>query len=140
MGLERFIEAQRHIYQEALYEVKQGKKESHWMWYVFPQIQGLGFSPTAEFYAIKDLNEAEEYLNHPKLSVRMFEICEALLQLPNISAEEIFGFPDCLKLKSSMTLFYCVNADSIFRQVLEKFYDGELDEKTLEILKEQREK
>lgn len=140
MSLERFEEAQKHDYNLALYEITQGKKESHWMWYIFPQIKGLGFSPTADFYAIEDLQEAEEYLNHPILSTRLHRLCEALLALRTNDAMEIFGYPDNLKLKSSMTLFYCVAADRIFLQVLEKFYEGKLDEKTLEIIGKDRQK
>lgn len=133
--LNRFIEAQQADYEIALAEVKSGRKRSHWMWYIFPQIQGLGFSQTSIFYGIKDIKEAEAYLNHPVLGPRLIAICKALLQLPGKDANKIFGSPDDVKLKSSMTLFAAVpNADPVFDLVLEKFFEGKKDSKTLQII------
>jgi uncharacterized protein (DUF1810 family) len=134
-NLERFIAAQKDDYATALAEISQGRKRSHWMWYIFPQIQGLGFSGTAQFYAIKDLEEAGYYLAHPVLGARLTAICEALLQQKSNNATEIFGNPDDLKLRSSLTLFAQVQgAPLIFKQVLARFFDGQEDAKTLNIL------
>src|SRR6476469_8172201 len=130
--LQRFIEAQEHTYDMALAEIKAGRKKSHWVWFIFPQIQGLGFSETAKFYAIKDLTEAVAYMKHPVLGSRLFGFCNALLGLESNDAHKIFGSPDDLKLKSSMTLFSVVpDADPIFQAVLNKFFQGKKDEKTL---------
>ena len=133
-GLERFVLAQEQSYQAALQEIRNGKKRSHWMWYVFPQIQGLGVSPTAMYYAIQDRKEAEAYLAHPVLGQRLHEICEALLALKSCDADEVFGFPDDRKLRSSMTLFYLVSGEELFRKVIEKFFAGELDPLTVSLL------
>ena len=103
--LSRFLKAQERDYAQALREIQSGRKRSHWMWYIFPQIQGLGFSSTAQFYAIENLQEAKDYLAHPVLGARLKEISSALLQLDGLTASEIFGYPDDLKLRSSMTLF-----------------------------------
>ena len=132
--LSRFLKAQEYDYAQALREIRAGRKRSHWMWYIFPQIQGLGFSSTAQYYAIRDLNEAKDYLAHPVLGARLKEISEALLELDGLSAHEIFGYPDDLKLRSSMTLFRMadLNCES-FEQVLEKYYDGEPDRRTVEL-------
>ncbi|MEP6627161.1 MAG: DUF1810 domain-containing protein [Ginsengibacter sp.] len=133
--LQRFIEAQAKDYATALVEIKNGKKVSHWMWYIFPQIYGLGFSKTSTFYAIKNKNEAEEYLTHPVLGSRLKEISNALLALETNNASQIFGSPDDLKLKSSMTLFASVkNADGAFQSVLDKFFKGEKDGNTIKLL------
>ena len=133
--LSRFIEAQAGDYETALAEIRAGRKESHWMWYIFPQIDGLGFSPTARHYAIRDLDEARAYLAHPVLGPRLVAICEALLALPDTDAEPIFGWPDVLKLRSSMTLFAAARPEQpVFDRVLAKFYGGEPDRRTLEIL------
>ena len=133
--LQRFIDAQKRDYQTALTEIKNGRKRSHWMWYIFPQIQGLGFSETSRFYAIKDLKEAEEFLNHPVLGKRLVEICEALLELKNDDPYAIFGSPDDMKLKSSMTLFAALsNTNPVFKLVLEKFFDGTPDAQTLRLI------
>lgn len=133
--LKRFLDAQERDYQTALSEIKRGRKTSHWMWYIFPQIDGLGFSETAKFYAIKDLNEAKEYLDHPILGERLIEISEALIKIENKTAHRIFGSPDDAKLKSSMTLFGALHTSNpIFQKVLDKFYGGEKDEKTLELI------
>ena len=133
--LQRFLDAQKRDYQTALTEIKNGKKRSHWMWYIFPQVQGLGFSETSKFYAIHDLKEAEAFLNHPILGSRLIQICEALLQQKSNDAYQIFGSPDDVKLKSSMTLFAAVpNANPVFQAVLEKFFGGTKDTQTLRII------
>lgn len=135
MSLERFIDAQERDYQIALSEIKNGRKRSHWMWYIFPQIHGLGFSETATYYAIGNLREAEEFLTHPVLGKRLVEISNELMRLKTNDAYSIFGSPDDMKLKSSMTLFSLVpNADAVFQKALDKFFDGKKDEKTLSIL------
>ena len=134
-NLNRFIEAQTGSYPAALSEMKNGRKRSHWTWYIFPQIQGLGLSETARFYAIQDLREAEEYARHPVLGSRLVEISTALLGLKSNDAHAIMGSPDDLKLKSSMTLFAAVpGADAVFQMVLDKFIGGAKDEKTLRII------
>lgn len=134
-NLNRFTEAQAKNFADALAEIKNGKKRTHWMWYVFPQIQGLGNSEFARFYAIKDLNEATAYLEHPVLGNRLIEISEALLQLDSNDAYQILGSPDEMKLQSSMTLFSLVpNADAVFEAVLKKFYNGVKDPKTMKII------
>lgn len=135
MNLERFKSAQEFSYQDALEEIKRGHKESHWMWFMFPQIIGLGESDTSDYYAIKSIEEAESYLNDEYLSHNLKEITNALLSLDNNDAISIFGSIDSLKLKSSMTLFDYVSDDEIFSEVLEKFYNGEKCTRTLEILR-----
>jgi uncharacterized protein (DUF1810 family) len=133
--LVRFLEAQNQMYLKALAEVRNGKKLSHWMWFVFPQLKGLGFSETAKFYGIADLNEAEAYLAHPVLGRHLIEISEALLTVDDKTATEIFGTPDDMKLRSSMTLFSMVaNADPVFGKVLQKYFFGLRDEYTEELL------
>ena len=118
-NLDRFIKAQENIYKEALSEIRAGRKRSHWMWYIFPQLAGLGFSETSKYYGIKDLPEAEAYTSHPVLGSRLVEICTALLGLGENNANRIFGSPDDMKLKSSMTLFSSLpKADPVFGQVL----------------------
>ncbi|MBC3540296.1 DUF1810 domain-containing protein [Rufibacter sediminis] len=137
-GLQRFLSAQERDYEVALAEIRRGRKQSHWMWYIFPQMQGLGFSETSRFYGIKDLPEAEAYLQHPVLGSRLVEICEVLLKLEGKDAHRIFGSPDDLKLKSSMTLFSALPAaPPVFKEVLEKFFHGKPDEKTVQILRSQ---
>jgi uncharacterized protein (DUF1810 family) len=137
--LKRFIEAQEKDYPVALAEVKNGKKTSHWMWYIFPQIHGLGFSETSRFYAIKDINEAEEFLKHPVLGSRLIQICNELLELNTNNANKIFGSPDDLKLHSSVTLFSLLpNTDSVFQKILDKFFNGKKDTKTLRIIEEEK--
>lgn len=134
--LSRFTNAQGKDYQTALSELKNGKKKSHWMWYIFPQIKGLGLSETAKFYAIQNLDEAKAYLNDPILGKRLVEISKALTGLPTNSANQIFGSPDDLKLRSSMTLFAAVpGADPVFKQVLDKYFDGLQDINTLRLMK-----
>ena len=138
MSLQRFIDAQQSDYETALSEIKRGRKQSHWMWYIFPQIQGLGFSATSKLYAIKNLKEAQAYLNHPLLGKRLKEITDALINLSSNNAHEIFGSPDDVKLKSSMTLFASLpDADPVFESALKKFFKGEKDAKTLSIIKDE---
>lgn len=117
-NLERFIKAQEFNYEIALNEIKNGKKVSHWIWYIFPQIDGLGHSSTAKYYAISCLDEAKAYLNNNILKFRLVEICEALLDLDNNDPIEVMGYIDAKKLKSSMTLFNEVSSNNIFKQVL----------------------
>ena len=134
-GLERFIDAQHNSYAYALAEIKSGKKKSHWMWFIFPQITGLGESETSKYYAIKDIEEAANFLHHEILGNRLIEISKELLMLENNNARAIFGFPDYLKLQSSMTLFSQVeNTHEVFLQVLDKFFDGQSDNNTIQIL------
>jgi uncharacterized protein (DUF1810 family) len=134
-NLQRFLDAQENDYAIALSEIKNGAKQSHWMWYIFPQILGLGYTSTSIQYGIKDLDEATAYLNHEILGKRLIEISNALLALETNDAREIFGSPDNLKLRSCMTLFSLVpGADKVFQQVLDKFFNGRKDEKTLQLL------
>lgn len=133
--LDRFISAQENQYHQALSEIKNGQKGSHWMWFVFPQIDGLGFSNMTVKYAIKSRNEAIAYLHHSVLGPRLREITEALLEVKGKSALEIMGSPDYLKLKSCMTLFALVsNENSLFQRVLDKYFGGKLDERTIDLL------
>jgi uncharacterized protein (DUF1810 family) len=133
--LQRFVNAQEGIYKSALAELHSGRKRTHWMWFVFPQIQGLGFSPTSKRYAIRSSDEARAYLDHPVLGKRLVECAEAVLSVQGRSASAIFGSPDDIKLKSSMTLFDAVSAPgSVFSQVLERYFQGQRDRKTLDIL------
>ena len=132
--LERFLKAQEKDYEQALKEIKNGRKTGHWIWYIFPQIAGLGFSSTSKYYSIKDKNEAVEYLKNKTLKNRLIEICEALLSLESDDATYVMGYPDDLKLKSSMTLFNEVSDIDIFKKVLDKFYNGEKDEMTISLL------
>ena len=134
-SLERFVEAQERTYQVALSEIYNGKKRTHWMWYIFPQLRGLGRSSMAHIYGISGLEEAQAYLEHPWLSGRLYELCVALLHHKDKSAYEIFGDIDAMKLKSSMTLFALTSEDyTIFDQVLEQFFDGEMDEVTVNLI------
>lgn len=133
--LVRFVNAQTNTFSRALAELKGGRKKSHWMWFIFPQIDGLGGSPMAREYSIKSLEEARAYLENPTLGKRLIECAEAVLGVEGRTALEIMGHPDDLKLKSSMTLFEQVaSQDSVFSQVLDKYYSGERDSKTLNIL------
>jgi uncharacterized protein (DUF1810 family) len=133
--LERFVQAQARNYDQALGEIRRGRKQSHWMWYVFPQLAGLGLSATARRYAIASLDEAKAYLCHPLLGPRLLECAQALLALERRSAHEIFGWPDELKLRSSVTLFaLAAPPGSVFARVLDAYFDGERDAKTLRLL------
>ena len=137
--LNRFIDAQELNYRSALAEITAGRKISHWMWYVFPQYDGLGFSATSRHYAIKSPVEAEAYLDHPVLGPRLGECVDALLSVTGKTAHEIFGSPDDLKLKSCMTLFAHISAEgSAFDQVLARYFEGQRDSKTLELVRGDR--
>ena len=131
--LKRFVDAQAHDYSQALEEIQAGRKRSHWMWYIFPQIDGLGFSATTKRYAIKSVDEAKAYLAHPILGPRLIEIAEAAVSVEGRTAIEVFGSPDDLKLKSCATLFSHVTPpDSIFARLLDKYFQGERDHQTIE--------
>jgi uncharacterized protein (DUF1810 family) len=133
--LSRFVDAQERVYDDALGELRAGRKTSHWMWFVFPQIAGLGRSPTAQHYAIASLGEAEAYAAHPVLGPRLRECVRALTELEGRSAEQVFGGIDAMKLRSSMTLFARAAPDEpLFRAVLERYFGGEEDPATLERL------
>jgi uncharacterized protein (DUF1810 family) len=133
--LTRFVRAQESDYERALSEIRSGKKRTHWMWYVFPQIDGLAFSSTAKHYSIKTVAEARAYLDHPILGPRLLECAEAVVRVEGRSATEIFGTPDDLKLRSSATLFACVSPRAtVFERLLTKYYGGERDGKTLQLL------
>ncbi len=133
--LQRFIAAQAGAYSDAIEELRAGEKRSHWMWYVFPQVAGLGSSSMAERYAIRSRGEAAAYLAHPVLGARLRECAEALLGVRGRSAREVMGYPDDLKLRSSMTLFAAVSpAGSAYQQVLDRYFGGERDERTVAFL------
>ncbi|RHB42105.1 DUF1810 domain-containing protein [Enterocloster aldenensis] len=132
--LERFLVAQENIYPYALSEMKDGHKRSHWIWFIFPQIHGLGHSEKARYFAISDIEEAKAYMAHPILSKRLIEISNALLSVHTNNAREVMGYPDDLKLKSCMTLFSIISVNPIFQQVLDKFFNGERDEQTILII------
>ena len=135
-SLDRFVQAQTLMYTVALNEIKNGKKHSHWMWYMFPQLRGLGTSTMAHLYGISGLGEAKEYLAHPVLSGRLYELCSELLKHKDKTTLEIFGDIDEMKLKSSMTLFALTSEDyTIFDEVLEHFFGGEMDEVTVKLIK-----
>jgi len=134
-NLNRFVQAQEHDYDQALGEIRAGRKRSHWMWYVFPQFTGLGSSPTSAHYAIKSVQEATAYLAHPVLGPRLLECADAALQIEGRSALEVFGSPDDMKLRSSATLFASVSAEgSVFHQIIDKYFGGEQDVRTIELL------
>ena len=133
--LNRFVQAQEDDCGQALSEIRSGRKQSHWMWYIFPQFDGLGFSSTSKRYSIKSIAEAEAYLAHPVLGPRLKECAEAVLHVEGRSAFEIFDSPDDLKLKSCATLFaYVSPVGSVFDRLLDKYYQGERDSKTLHLL------
>jgi uncharacterized protein (DUF1810 family) len=133
--LGRFVEAQAQVYSNVLAELGAGCKRTHWMWFIFPQLDGLGSSPTAKFYAIKDIEEARDYLQHPLLGARLLECSKLVLDVRGRTISQIFVFPDDLKFRSSMTLFACA-ADSgcVFDEVLQKCFNGRRDDRTLELL------
>ena len=134
-NLKRFIDAQKNgVYERALDEIRSGKKKSHWMWFIFPQIDGLGVSCMAKRYSIKSLNEACEYINHPVLGKRLRDITMALLLLPTNDATEIMGFVDDQKLHSCMTLFAAVSEYKVFPVALNKFFHGEYDSNTMKLI------
>lgn len=137
--LQRFIDAQNPVFDTVQHELKNAKKVSHWMWYIFPQIKGLGLSATSQFYAIADKDEAVDYLQHPILGQRLIACCQILLSYSYKTAEQIFGSIDSVKLKSSMTLFNAVVSqsgltDNVFARVLDQYFDGEQDSNTLNLL------
>jgi len=133
--LARFLEAQAPVYDQALAEIRRGRKQSHWMWFVFPQIDGLGSSQMAKRYAIRSREEARAYLDHPVLGPRLRACAEAVLSVDGRTASEIFGSPDDVKLRSSATLFAAVShADSVFERVLARYYGAQRDARTIELL------
>jgi uncharacterized protein (DUF1810 family) len=133
--LNRFVQAQKDDYDQALTEVRRGEKRTHWMWYIYPQLAGLGSSSTARFYAIKNLEEARAYLNHALLGPRLLECAAAALAVPGKTAHDIFGSPDDMKLKSCATLFAVVSPPgSVFQQLLDKYFEGKRDYRTLDLL------
>lgn len=131
----RFVKAHESMYETALQEVRNGKKESHWIWYILPQLRGLGRRYNAYYYGISGLDEAREYLKNPILSAHMNEILNELLNHSTNNPEDIFGELDAIKLKSSMTLFDLIKPDSIFSRVLDKFFNGQRDNLTLKLIK-----
>ena len=134
-SLDRFLKAQMRDYNVALSEIKSGHKRSHWIWYIFPQVKGLGFSSTSEYYGIDGLDEARKYMQNDTLKNRLIEISEALLGLDSSDASDVMGYPDDLKLRSSMTLFAEAAPEiEVFQKVLDKFFDGKKDEMTLKII------
>lgn len=137
--LERFLIAQQTYYRIAIQEIKSGQKRSHWMWFIFPQIAGLGYSETARYYAIKDMGEAKAYMEDYTLSSNLIEISQALLDVDSDDATAVMGWPDNLKLKSSMTLFALAKPEcEVFQKVLDKFFHGKRDQKTIEILQDKK--
>lgn len=132
--LQRFVKAQAQTYEQALAEIRQGAKRTHWMWYIFPQLAGLGHSVMAQRYAMGSLGEAKAYLAHPVLGVRYRECVSALQDLPPMTAEAVFGGIDAIKLRSSLTLFAETSGDPLFAAALERWFDGERDTRTLELL------
>ncbi len=134
--LERFVKAQELDYSVALEEIRAGHKYSHWIWYIFPQLEELGRSHTAKFFGIEDIDEARAYLAHEVLGARLREICEALMQLKSSDPTEVMGgYPDDVKLQSCMTLFAAISEEgSVFHRVLDKFFGGKTDSKTLAMI------
>lgn len=140
-ALNRFTSAQKDIYEQVLSELRNGRKRTHWMWYIFPQIDGLGASATTKRYAIKSSEEARHYLKHPVLGSRLRECAEAVLAVEGRSVAEIFGYPDDRKLQSSMALFASVaDPGSVFARVLDKYFHGERDIRTLDLLEHLQER
>jgi len=135
-NLKRFTDAQESRFSIALNEIKNGRKQSHWMWFIFPQIAGLGFSEMSKLYAINDINEASLYLAHPVLGKRLIEISKALLDVEGKTASQVFGSPDDMKLKSCMTLFSSLeNTNPVFEAILAKYFGGSKDAKTLQLIR-----
>lgn len=133
-NLQRFLDAQQGDYEHALAEIRNGRKYSHWIWYIFPQLKGLGMSYNSQYYGISGKEEAEAYLAHPVLGERLREITSAFLQLKSKTAEEVFGSLDAMKVLSCMTLFNEVAPGDLFRQVIDRYYQGETDEMTKRML------
>lgn len=136
-NVERFINAQNGEFEKALGEIEAGRKRSHWMWYIFPQLRFLGRSPTAEYYGIEDVEEAKEYCNNEVLGSRYVQCCKALEQLKKTNPESVFGYIDAIKLRSSLTLFYVADEKNreLYKGLIDKFYGGKFDALTLEHLK-----
>ena len=133
-NLRRFVDAQEPVFSEALLELERGHKRTHWMWFIFPQLAGLGSSPMARHFGIHSLEEARAYLHHPLLGARLRQCCETLLKVEGRSAHEILGSPDDLKFRSCLTLFELAAPDEpLFARCLEKFYGGSRDELTLDL-------
>lgn len=133
--LNRFLQAQDYCYNQALSEIKAGRKQSHWIWYIFPQMKGLGYSYNSNYYGISGLEEASEYLNHPVLGARLREATLSILSLNGLDIDEIMPRIDAIKLKSSMTLFDAVSPNDVFAEVLQKYYAGIRDNRTLQMIK-----
>lgn len=133
-NLKRFIEAQEGVYPVALRELREGRKRSHWMWYIFPQLKQLGHSYNAKYYGLSGVDEAAAYLAEPVLGQRLREVSTAILNLPTNDAHEVFGGIDSLKLRSSMTLFDLVSPNDVFARVLDKYFNGQRDNRTLTII------
>jgi len=135
-NLQRFVDAQERVYPQVVSELRAGRKRSHWIWFIFPQIAGLGFSPTSQHYAIRSLEEAQAYLQHPVLGSRLRECTQLVVDVIDRSIDDILGYPDDLKFRSSMTLFSqaAVN-DPLFHAALEKYFAGKPDSLTLERLR-----
>lgn len=137
--LKHFLTAQQPIYPQVLKELRNGKKTTHWMWFIFPQIEGLGFSPTSIKYSIKSIEEAKEYISHPILGKRLLECSNTILKIENKTTDEIFGYPDNAKLRSSMTLFNFISPEhKEFADVLKKYFGGKEDEQTISILQKMK--
>jgi uncharacterized protein (DUF1810 family) len=133
--LDRFTAAQEGVYDTVIAELKSGRKRTHWIWFIFPQIDGLGYSATSKHFAIRSSEEARHYLDHPVLGKRLLECSEAVLAVEGRTVSEIFGYPDDLKLKSSMTLFaHVADSGSVFARVLDKYFHGEQDARTIDLL------
>ena len=137
-SIDKFIKAQEKDYEVALNEIKGGKKRSHWIWYIFPQLSSLGFSSTAKYYGIIDLEEAIEYLKNDILRSHLEEITNELLMLPSNDILSIVGYPDNLKINSSMTLFYLASNNELFKKVIDKYYNSKMDENTIKLLEIQK--
>lgn len=136
MSLERFIDAQSGVHDQALDELRRGRKQSHWMWFIFPQFAGLGSSETSRYFAIKSRGEAEAYLAHPVLGSRLLECAQAVLDVQDRSAVEIFGPIDAMKLRSSATLFAAISpSGSLFHQIIDRYFDGWHDDATLDLMR-----
>jgi len=137
-NLDRFLHAQERVYDTVLDELRAGRKSSHWMWFIFPQIAGLGHSTTAQQFAIASLDEAKAYLQHPLLGLRLRECTQLVLNVEGRTVEEIFGYPDNLKFRSCMTLFMSAATDyTLFKNALHKYFDGQPDQLTLDLLARQ---
>lgn len=130
-NLQRFLTAQEHDYEQALAEIKNGFKQSHWIWYIFPQLKGLGFSYNSEYYGIDGIEEARAYYNHPVLQERLIEITTALLEHQDKTANDILSSIDAIKVKSCMTLFWLASGNPLFKSVLDAFYGGQMDNSTV---------